>query len=75
MNTGIVIVSVSTEKNNKIYDSSPTEASNCVEDITYADEIAYLLYGTVSKFKNQVLQIMRAYRGQRRGNSLWAEYI
>lgn len=36
MNTLIVIITVSTEKNHKRYDSSSKEAYNSVEDIRYA---------------------------------------
>lgn len=55
MNVLFIKVSVSTEKNYKMYDPSPTKAYNCVEDITYAEEISNISYWTVSKFKNEFL--------------------
>ena len=42
MNRLMVVVSVSTDKNHKRYDSSPIETYNSVENIKYADEIANL---------------------------------
>lgn len=45
MNVFFVEVSVSTkEKNHKMYDSTPIEAYNYVEDIKNADKIANLLH-------------------------------
>lgn len=55
MNALSIKVSVSTEKNYRMYDPSPTKAYNCVEDITYADEISNISYWTGSKFKNEFL--------------------
>lgn len=56
----VLIIIVSTKKNHKTYNSSLTEAYNCVEDIKYTDEIANLLYWTAFNFKNGFLQIVRA---------------
>lgn len=46
----VLIIIVSTKKNHKTYNSSLTEAYNCVEDIKYTDEIAnYIVQSLISK--------------------------